>query len=265
MLRAFKQNSIIWALLMMPTWKSTWSKSHRKLPWKSTTIVDKKNTTNWHSQKKKRLLWISSIGAKGRNQKSCYALDAVLCSEKKVTHNLEGIRKAKLKWDQGAPRGQRVCGSRRDFDPSRYFDSNSTLVKLYETRQKDPATRPISFKPTTEASNGKWVRPTYGRKRGQGKWQNFEIDRGSLLAYRKEFQASRKAAHISENYNGKNPMTRSQWKREQKRRKMQREIGARENVESNTNVPFRKKEKEDLKLVERKDAYHSRKGRQRKI
>lgn len=45
-------------------------------------------------------------------------------------------------------------------------------------------------------------------------------------------------------------MTRSQWRREQRRRKAQREIGAIENAESNTNVPARKKEKEDLKLVE---------------
>lgn len=122
--------------------------------------------------------------------------------DKKAAHNLEGIRKAKDRWD-----------------PKRYFDPNRTLVKLDETRQKDPATKPISFKPTAKASNGKWVRPAYGRKRGQGKWQNFEVDRGSLLAYRKEFQVSRKSAYISENYKGKNLMTRSQWRRKHKKRK----------------------------------------------
>lgn len=104
---------------------------------------------------------------------------------KKVAHNLEGIRKAKYIWDQGAPQDQQVFGSKRYFDPRRYFDPDKRLVNLDETRQKDPVTRPISFRPTAEASNGKWVRPTYGRNRGQGKWKKFEIDRGSSLTYRK--------------------------------------------------------------------------------
>lgn len=80
--------------------------------------------------------------------------------DKKVTHNLEGIKKEKDRWDQGAPQDQQVCRSRRAFDPRRYFDPDRRLVKLDETRQKGPATRHISFKPTIEASNGKWVRTT---------------------------------------------------------------------------------------------------------
>lgn len=47
-------------------------------------------------------------------------------------------------------------------------------------------------------------------------------------------------------------MTRSQWRREQRKREAQREAGAKENVESNTNVPSKKKKKEDLRLIERK-------------
>lgn len=82
-------------------------------------------------------------------------------------------------------------------------------MKLDGTRQKGLAAKPISFKPTAEASKGKWVNPADDRKHGQGKWQIFEVDIGSSLAYRKEFQASRKATYISENYKGKNPMTRS--------------------------------------------------------
>lgn len=125
-------------------------------------------------------------------------------------------------------------------------------MKLDRRRQRGPAAKLTSFKPTAEASNGKWVKSADGRKHGQGKWKNFEVDRGSSLAYRKEFLASRKAAYISENYKRKNPMTRSQWRREQRTRKTQREVEAKENVESRTNVPSRKKEKEDLRLVKRK-------------
>lgn len=82
-------------------------------------------------------------------------------------------------------------------------------MKLDEIKRRVPAARPIFFKPNVEASNGKWVKPVDGRKRGQGKWQNFEVDRGSSLTYRKDFQVDRKTSHISENYKGKNPMTRS--------------------------------------------------------
>ena len=71
------------------------------------------------------------------------------------------------------------------------------------------AAKPISFKHKVEASNGKWVKPVDGRKHGQVKWKNFEVDRVSSLTYRKEFQAARKTSHISENYKGKNPMIRS--------------------------------------------------------
>lgn len=76
-------------------------------------------------------------------------------------------------------------------------------MKLDETKRRGPTSRPISFKPNAEASNGKWVKPFEGRKRGQGKWQNFEVDRGLSLTYHKEFQTDRRTSHISENYKGK--------------------------------------------------------------
>lgn len=164
--------------------------------------------------------------------------------DKKVAHNLERVRKAKDKWDQIAPQDQRVFEPRRDFDPRRYFDPSRTLVKLDGTRQMGPSANPISFKPTTEASNGKWVKPTDGRKCGQGKWQNFEVDRGLLLAYRKEFQASIKATYISKNYKGKNPMTRSQWRREQRRRKHRGRLGQKKTLNpAPTYLPERRRKR----------------------
>lgn len=119
-------------------------------------------------------------------------------------------------------------------------------MKLDETKRRGPAAKPISFKPNVEASNGKWVKLVDGRKCGQGKWKNFEVDRCSSLTYNKEFQADRKTSHISENYKGKNLMTRSQWRREQRKRKAHREAGEKEKDEPNTNVPARKKEELSL-------------------
>ena len=81
------------------------------------------------------------------------------------------------------------------------------------------------------------MKPLEGKEKGQQKWRSFDVERGSSMAYRKEFQTSKKSAYISENYKGKNPMSRSQWRREQRRRKAQREAEWKENGESSTNVP----------------------------
>lgn len=61
------------------------------------------------------------------------------------------------------------------------------MVKFDETKQRGLVAKPISFKPNAAALNGKWVKPVDGRKCGQGKWKNFEVDRGSSLIYRREF------------------------------------------------------------------------------
>lgn len=124
------------------------------------------------------------------------------------------------------------------------------MVKLGEAKRIGPTTKPISFKPSVEGSNGKLVKPTDGRKHGQGKWQSFEVERGSSLAYHKKFKDDKRTSHVSGNYKRKNPMTRSHWRREQKRRKAQRELGKKDKSESSTNVPA--KQREDSSFVKRK-------------
>lgn len=104
-------------------------------------------------------------------RKNSEVMSCPLCSvvfEKNAVHNLEGVKKAKDKWDRRAPQDQRVFEPRRAFDPRRYFDPSIALVKLDGTRQRGPAVKHISFKPNAEASNGKWVKPTDGKKRDQG-------------------------------------------------------------------------------------------------
>lgn len=132
----------------------------------------------------------------------------------------------------------------------RYYDPRHPMVKLGEGKRIGPPTKPISFKPSVEGSNGKWVKQTDGRKHGQWKWQSFEVERSSLLAYHKEFRNEKRTSHVSENYKGRNPMTRSQWRREQRRRKAQRKDGEKDKAESSTNVPA--KQREDSSFIKRK-------------
>lgn len=71
------------------------------------------------------------------------------------------------------------------------------------------ANRPATFKPTVDAPRGKWVKPAEKGGHGQRKWKNFEVERGSSIAYRKEFQAIKPQAYHSDNYKVKKPMSRS--------------------------------------------------------
>ena len=152
--------------------------------------------------------------------------------DKKAAQNLEGVRRAKDRRDQ------RTSHDQRAFDPRR------APSRQDQAKQRIPGAKPTTFKPTADASKGKWVRPVQERECGQRKWKNFEVNRGSSMEYRKEFQTSKKSAYISENYKGKNPMSRSQWRREQRRRKAEREAGAKDKAESSTNVSVGRNEKE---------------------
>lgn len=134
--------------------------------------------------------------------------------DKKEAQNLEGVRRVNHQDDHKAVQNHQDVKARRAFDPRRYPDLRWIMVRLDKTKQAGPDMKPISFKPSVEGSNGNWVKPTDGRKRDHGKWKNFEVERGSSLAYHKEFWADKRTSHVCENYKGKNPMTRSQWRRE---------------------------------------------------
>src|SRR3954468_18240958 len=55
------------------------------------------------------------------------------------------------------------------------------------------------------------------------------------MRYRKKFQTSNREMYKLENYKGKNPMSRSQWRRHQRLKKAQREYKPREIGESSSN------------------------------
>lgn len=162
--------------------------------------------------------------------------------DKRAAQNLEGVRRVNYQDGHKSIQNHQVDNPERAFDPRRYPDPRRPMLKLSETKQAGRNFKPISFKPSVEGSNGKWVKQTDDMKRSHGKWQNFEVERGSSLAYRKEFWTDKKTSHMSENYKGKKPMTRSQWRREQRRRKAQRENGERDQAESSTNVTVKKRE-----------------------
>lgn len=120
-------------------------------------------------------------------------LEVMLCPrcsvvfDKKADQNLEGVRRANHQGCYKAFQSQPAVLPIRAFDPRRYHDPRLQMVTLGEAKRKGPATKPISFKPSAEVSNGKWVKPVDGRKHGQGKWQSFEVERGLSLTYRREF------------------------------------------------------------------------------
>lgn len=57
------------------------------------------------------------------------------------------------------------------------FVHRPVMVRVHEHFEQAPL----------EGSDRKWVKQAKGRKHGHGKWQNFEVERGSSLVYRQEF------------------------------------------------------------------------------
>lgn len=117
--------------------------------------------------------------------------------DRKAAKNLEGVRLAKKVRNWRDPRNNQAFNGRRD--PRRGDQRGPTLQ----------ANRPSTFRPTTDAPKGGWVKPVEGRGQCHQKWKNFDVERGSLIEYRKEFQASKQLVYRSENYKGEKPMSRS--------------------------------------------------------
>lgn len=68
---------------------------------------------------------------------------------------------------------------------------------------------------------------------GHQKGKNFEMGRGSSLTYQEKFQVSEKHSYGPSNYKGKNPMSRTQWKRFYRKNKAEKEV-----AESSSNKPY---------------------------
>ena len=84
---------------------------------------------------------------------------------------------------------------------------------------------------------GKWLKAGQNRTeaKGKSKWRSFEEGGRTAWAFRRQFHSNKQQSHVSENYKGKNPMSRSQWRRHQRNKKAQREFTNKEVGESSTN------------------------------
>ena len=72
------------------------------------------------------------------------------------------------------------------------------------------------------------------------------------MAYRKQFQTSKREAYRLENYKGKNPMSISQWRRHQRIKKAERELASKDIEESSSNKFFSSTANSNKPLVSRK-------------
>lgn len=106
-------------------------------------------------------------------------------------------------------------GKRKGSGVDRVRQNERIPRKVVENAQA----RPRSFVPSASAPRGTWIKP-------QGKLetpQGVATTRGGLaINYRHEFK-SEKRTHVSENYLGKNPMSRTQWRRFQRHKQAERE------------------------------------------
>ena len=94
------------------------------------------------------------------------------------------------------------------MDPELRYDPR----RGYQKGPVNQVNRPSTFKPPTNVLVDTWLKATNRKRPNEGKWQMFDMPRGSYLAYKKEFQSTitNMVTHVFNNYKGKNPMTRSQ-------------------------------------------------------
>src|SRR4051812_18107243 len=94
-----------------------------------------------------------------------------------------------------------------------------------------PRARRVTFKVPADIPRDRWMQAGARTK----KWRSWDQGGRTAMAYRKQFQTSNREMHRLENYKGKNPMSRSQWRRHQRMKKAQREFKPREAGETSSN------------------------------
>ena len=102
--------------------------------------------------------------------------------------------------------------------------------------------RRVTFKVPVEVPTDKWLQVRTDK--GKDKWRNNERNARHAMAYRRQFNMGKREEVRLENYKGKNPMSRSQWRRQQRVRKAEREAtlnkgvgSSKDKEESSTNKP----------------------------
>ena len=80
--------------------------------------------------------------------------------------------------------------------------------------------RRVTFKVPAEVPTDKWLQVRADK--GKDKWRNNERNARHAMVYRRQFNMAKREEVRLENYKGKNPMSRSQWRRQQRVRKAER-------------------------------------------
>src|SRR3954470_17032800 len=98
-----------------------------------------------------------------------------------------------------------------------------------------PRVRSVTFKIPADPPRDRWVQADARTN----KWRSWDQGGRTAMAYRRQFQRPNRETYRLENYKGKNPMSRSQWRRHQRMKKAQKEYRPRETGETSSNhVPY---------------------------
>src|ERR1051325_7565593 len=93
--------------------------------------------------------------------------------------------------------------------------------------------RRTTFRIPAEVPTDRWFHVKTNK--GKDNWRNNERNTRHAMVYRRQFDNKRKEEFRLENYKGKNPMSRSQWRRQQRVRKAEREMRAVKETVSTSN------------------------------
>ena len=73
------------------------------------------------------------------------------------------------------------------MDPELRYDPR----RGYQKGPVNQVNRPSTFKPPTNVPVDTWLKTTNRKRPNEGKWQLFDMPRGSSMAYRKEFHSTK--------------------------------------------------------------------------
>lgn len=97
---------------------------------------------------------------------------------------------------------------KRDMQGSFIFDKRGIPYIVQQSK---------IYVPPTNFTLGEWVRPTKKTDNDQHKWRLIKV--GATLSYQDNSQVSKNYSYTSKNYLGKNLITRTQWRRHQRKTK----------------------------------------------
>src|ERR1044072_6906733 len=138
---------------------------------------------------------------------------------------------------------------------SQHFKGNYTQRKPDSPYPK--GARRVTFKIPAEVPSDKWLQVKTNK--GKDKWRGNDRNGRHAMVCRRQFNTAQREELRLENYKGNNPMSRSQWRRQQRVRKAEREaladkgaVSTSNKEVSSTNKPTTSKQPENKPPVSRR-------------